>query len=45
MVLSRALPLRDVYSQLDAPILVMLACLIPVADSLRTTVGTEIIAG
>jgi len=44
MVLSRAIPLRDVYSQLDAPILVMLACLIPVADSLRTTGGTEIIA-
>ena len=45
MVVSRAMPLRDVYSQLDAPILVMLACLIPVADSLRTTGGTEIIAG
>ncbi|MBS3848151.1 SLC13 family permease [Devosia sp. J2-20] len=45
MVLSRAIPLRDVYNQLDAPILIMLACLIPVADSLRTTGGTEIIAG
>ena len=44
MVLSRALPLREVYGQLDAPILIMLACLIPVSDSLRSTGGTEIIA-
>jgi di/tricarboxylate transporter len=44
MVLSRSLPLRDVYAQLDAPILVMLACLIPVSDSLRATGGTDIIA-
>lgn len=44
MVLSRSLPLRDVYSSLDAPILIMLACLIPVADTLRTTGGTDLIA-
>jgi len=44
MVLSRAVPLRDVYSQLDAPILIMLACLIPVADSLQSTGGTDVIA-
>ncbi|MDP2781225.1 SLC13 family permease [Devosia sp.] len=44
MVLSRTIPLREVYAQLDAPILIMLACLIPVADSLRTTGGTELIA-
>jgi di/tricarboxylate transporter len=44
MVLSRAVPLRDVYAQLDAPILVMLACLIPVADSLQSTGGTDVIA-
>lgn len=44
MVLSRSLPLRDVYPSLDAPILVMLACLIPVADSLRSTGGTDLIA-
>ncbi|HEV7291767.1 SLC13 family permease [Devosia sp. RR2S18] len=44
MVLTRALPLREVYNQLDAPILIMLACLIPVSDALRTTGGTEIIA-
>ena len=45
MVLSRSIPLRDVYSQLDAPILIMLACLIPVSDSLRATGGTEVVAG
>lgn len=44
MVLSRTIPLREVYAQLDAPILIMLASLIPVADSLRTTGGTELIA-
>ncbi len=45
MVLSRAVPLRDVYAQIDAPILIMLACLIPVSDTLRTTGGTDVIAG
>ncbi len=44
MVLTGALPLREVYSHLDAPILIMLAALIPVADSLRTTGGTDILA-
>jgi len=45
MVLTRALPLREVYTHLDAPILIMLAALIPVSDTLRSTGGTEIIAG
>lgn len=44
MVMTRCMPLRDVYSQLDPAILIMLACLIPVADSLRTTGATELIA-
>jgi Di- and tricarboxylate transporters len=44
MVLTRSLPIRDIYGHLDAPILVMLACLIPVADSLRTTGATDLIA-
>nr|WP_295889345.1 SLC13 family permease [uncultured Devosia sp.] len=44
MVLSRSIPLRDVYSALDAPILIMLACLIPVSDSLRSSGGTDLIA-
>jgi di/tricarboxylate transporter len=44
MVASRTLPLRDIYGQLDGPILLMLAALIPVADSLRATGATELIA-
>jgi di/tricarboxylate transporter len=44
MVVSRTIPLRDVYSNLDAPILLMLAALIPVSDALRTTGATDLIA-
>ena len=44
IVATGALPLRDIYRQLDGPILVMLAALIPVSDSLRTTGATELIA-
>ncbi|WP_323015787.1 SLC13 family permease [Devosia sp.] len=44
MVLTRSVPLRSLYSHLDAPILLMLACLIPVSESLRSTGGTEVIA-
>src|SRR5690606_25149975 len=36
--------LRDLYTELDAPILVMLAALIPVSESLRTTGATDVIA-
>jgi di/tricarboxylate transporter len=45
MVLFRAVPLREAYGALDGPILVMLAALIPVYDSLRTTGASELIAG
>jgi di/tricarboxylate transporter len=44
MVLFRAIPLREVYHALDGPILVMLAALIPVSDSLRRTGATEVAA-
>ncbi|OOG65825.1 SLC13 family permease [Sinorhizobium sp. A49] len=44
MVIFRIIPLRDVYRSVDGPILVMLAALIPVSDSLRTTGGTDVIA-
>ena len=44
MVVTRTMPLREVYSHLDAPILIMLAALIPVSDSLRTTGATDLIA-
>ncbi|MGB3502115.1 MAG: SLC13 family permease [Mesorhizobium sp.] len=44
MVLVRAVPLRDVYGSIDGPILVMLAALIPVSDSLRSSGVTDIIS-
>jgi di/tricarboxylate transporter len=44
IVLSGALPLRDLYNQIDGPILIMLAALIPVSDSLRETGATSLIA-
>ncbi|MBB4062997.1 SLC13 family permease [Gellertiella hungarica] len=44
MVVFRELPLADVYKSVDGPILVMLAALIPVSDSLRTTGATDLIA-
>lgn len=45
MVIVKAVPVREVYGSLDAPILLMLAALIPVSDALRTTGGTDLIAG
>ena len=44
MVMLRVIPLREVYGALDGPILVMLAALIPVSDSLRATGATDLIA-
>ncbi|MGX9117678.1 SLC13 family permease [Mesorhizobium sp. BHbsci] len=45
MVLFRVIPVRDVYQSLDGPILIMLALLIPVSDSLRSTGATGVIGG
>ncbi|TCU15883.1 SLC13 family permease [Rhizobium sullae] len=45
MVIFRVIPLAEIYKSLDGPILIMLAALIPVSDSLRTTGGSELIAG
>jgi len=45
MLLLRALTLREAYEAIDWPILVMLGALIPVSESLRTTGGTELVAG
>ena len=44
ILLSGALPAREAYSHIEWPILIMIACLIPVSDALRTTGGTELIA-
>ena len=42
---DRALTLREAYEAIDWPILIMLGALIPVSDALRTTGGTDLIAG
>src|SRR5690606_2964264 len=44
VVASGSLPLRNLYLQLDGPILIMLAALIPISDSLRTTGATSLVA-
>lgn len=44
IVASGGVPLRDVYGKLDGPILIMLACLIPVSESLQATGATTLIA-
>jgi di/tricarboxylate transporter len=43
VVATGALPLREAYDHVEWPILIMLAALIPVSDSLRTTGTTELI--
>jgi len=44
LIAFRCVPLREAYRHIDAPILLMLAALIPVSDSLRTTGTTELFA-
>ncbi len=44
MVLFRVIPIREIYAAMDGPILVMLAALIPVSDSLRMTGATDVMA-
>lgn len=44
MIAFRVIPMNELYSSMDGPILVMLAALIPVSDALRTTGGTDLIA-
>jgi di/tricarboxylate transporter len=45
LVLFRSISLRDVYTTIEWPIIVLLGCLIPVSDAIRTTGGAELIAG
>ena len=45
LLVTRSLSLRDAYDVVEWPILIMLGALIPVSDALRTTGGTELIAG
>ena len=44
MVLVRVIPLREAYGAVEGPILVMLAALIPVAETLRSTGATDLVA-
>lgn len=44
-VLSGILTLQEAYEAVDAPILVLLACLIPVSDAVASTGGAQLIAG
>ncbi len=44
-LVTGALPLREGYEAIEGPILVMLAALIPVSQSLRTTGASDLIAG
>jgi di/tricarboxylate transporter len=44
-VLFGSLSLREAYETVEWPILIMLGALIPVSEAIRTTGGTDIIAG
>ena len=44
-LVTGALPLREGYDAVEGPILIMLAALIPVSESLRTTGASDLIAG
>ncbi|HUU65932.1 MAG TPA: SLC13 family permease [Methyloceanibacter sp.] len=45
ILVTRSLSLREAYDVVEWPILIMLGALIPVSDALRTTGGTDLIAG
>jgi di/tricarboxylate transporter len=45
LVLTRVLTLKEAYAAIDPPILVLLACLIPISDAISSTGAAEIIAG
>ncbi|EWY36578.1 permease [Skermanella stibiiresistens SB22] len=45
LLASRVLTPQEAYEAIDWPILILLGALIPVSDALRTTGGTDLIAG
>ncbi len=45
MVLTGSLKLTDAYERIEWPILVLLACLIPISQALQDTGGTDLVAG
>ena len=44
MVAVGAIRMREAYAALDGPLLVLIACLIPVSDAIRATGGSALIA-
>jgi di/tricarboxylate transporter len=44
MVVSGAIRMREAYSALDGPVLVLIAALIPVSDAIRATGGADLVA-
>ncbi len=44
MVLIKILPLKNVYQNIDWPIIILLAAMIPVGEALETTGGAELIS-
>jgi len=44
MVVSGAIRMREAYSALDGPVLVLIAALIPVSDAVRATGGADLVA-
>jgi len=45
MVVGGSITVREAYEAVDWPVLVLLACLIPISDALRATGATDVIAG
>jgi len=45
MVVTRVLSLKEAYESLDPPILILLACLIPISDAISSTGGADLVAG
>ena len=44
LILFRAITLQDVYESIEWPIILLLGCLIPIGEALKTTGGTDLIA-
>jgi di/tricarboxylate transporter len=44
MVAIGAIRMREAYAALDGPLLVLIACLIPVSDTIRATGGADLVA-
>ena len=45
MVLTKTLPLREIYTSIEWPVIVLLGALLPVGGALESTGGADLIAG